>query len=104
MDRDMVNCLHYIYQLGRITSPQLSQSVVFWCLDDTCRPLGSRNILCEEAGSRSLTVAPGVYDLLDMVENQLRTMPRPDYAFGLPNQCADSAPRHAKAGVPGDLV
>lgn len=84
----MVNCLHYIYQWGRITSAQLDQSgasrKVFWCLDDTRQPLGSRNILCEDAGSRSLTVAPGVYDLLDMVENQLRTMPRPDYTFGYP--------------------
>ena len=88
MDRDMVNCLHYIYQWGEITSAQLDDSdpnrKLFWCLHDTRQPLGSRNILCEDPASRSLTVAPGVYDLLDMVENQLRTMPRPDYAFGYP--------------------
>jgi hypothetical protein len=88
MDRDMVNCLHYIYQWGEITVAQLGENnprrKLFWCLGDTRQPLGSRNILCEDLNSHSLTVAPGVYDLLDMVENQLRTIPRPDYAFGYP--------------------
>lgn len=88
MDRDMVNCLHYIYQWDEITEAQLDESDpsrrLFWCLGDTRRPLGSRKILCEDPGSHTLTLAPGVYDLLDMVENQLRTMPRPDYAFGYP--------------------
>jgi len=88
MDRDMVNCLHYIYQWGEITVAQLDENNprrrLFWCLGDTRQPLGSRNILCEDPDSHPLTVAPGVYDLLDMVENQLRTMPRPDYAFGYP--------------------
>jgi len=88
MDRDMVNCLHYIYQWGEITDAQLDQndprSRLFWCLDDTRRPLDSRDILDEDPSSHSLVLAPGVYNLLDMVENQLRTMPRPDYAFGYP--------------------
>jgi len=36
MDRDMVNCLHYIYQWGEITGAQLDQNDplrrLFWCL------------------------------------------------------------------------
>lgn len=88
MDRDMVNCLHYLYQWGQINLEQLNESSPrkkpFWCDADTQHPLRGRGIVIEEMGTGSLKLAPGVYDLIDMIENQLRSMPRPDFAFGYP--------------------
>lgn len=88
MDRDMVNCVHYIYQWGKITKVQLNDGKLFWCTPDTQGPLTSSKILCLESQSDSLTLSPGVCELVDEVENQLRTMPRPDYAFGYPISAA----------------
>lgn len=88
MDRDMVNCLHYLYQWGQIIQKQLNESdprkKLFWCPPDTGHPLQSRDVVYEENRTGYLKLAPGVYDLIDMIENQLRSMPSPDYAFGYP--------------------
>ena len=84
MDRDMVNCLHYLYQWGEIRPDQLDGAPpVFWCDHDTRNPLEGREVVRAEP-NRRLTLPSGVNQLLDMVESQLRTMPRPDFAFGYP--------------------
>ena len=91
MDRDMVNCLHYIYQWGSIAADELNEKIgprLFWCLNDTRQPLESRQILCQDPNSGALSLPPAVYDLVDTIENQLRTMPRPDFAFGYPISAA----------------
>jgi hypothetical protein len=92
MDRDMVNCLHYLYQWGQITASQLHETdprkTPFWCQPDTEHPLKGRDIVFEDGQTGSLKLAAGVYDLIDMIEDQLRSMPRPDYAFGYPISAA----------------
>lgn len=88
MDRDMVNCLHYLYQSGSITAARLNKvdpkKKLFWCDPDTRYPLSSSKIVFEDIQTRSLKPADGVLELLVMIEQQLRSMPRPDYAFGYP--------------------
>jgi hypothetical protein len=92
MDRDMVNCLHYLYQWQHITGAQLDEpdkeKRLFWCRGDTNRPLLNRKIVREDVASGELTLDPGVYDLIDMIEAQLRSMPKPDFAFGYPFSAA----------------
>lgn len=44
MDRDMVNCLHYLYQWGQITPDQFKDEP-FWCPHDTRNPLEGRGIV-----------------------------------------------------------
>jgi nucleoside 2-deoxyribosyltransferase len=83
MDRDMVNCLHYIYQWGQIT-PQLFGAQLFWCPYDTRNPLEGRRVVMGDGYTESLVFSPGVYDLVDMIEGQLRTLPTPNFAFGYP--------------------
>ena len=91
MDRDMVNCLHYLYQWRQLTRAQLEErdpkKRLFWCPGDTGEPLGNRKILLGDWGG-PFTLNPGVYDLIDMIEDQLRSMPKPDYAFGYPFSAA----------------
>lgn len=91
MDRDMVNCLHYLYQWGQLSPAQLDEvdprKKPFWCDPDTRYPLQGRKIVFEDPQGL-LKLAPGVYELLDMIESQLRSMPKPDYAFGYPLSAA----------------
>jgi hypothetical protein len=61
---------------------------LFWCDPDTRHPLEGRKILFEDLQTGLLKLAPGVYDLIDMLESQLRSMPKPDYAFGYPISAA----------------
>jgi hypothetical protein len=95
----MVNCLHYLYQWSGITidgcgfDPNGTQ--LFWCLGDTGQPLISFQIVQSAAladGRMRYTLSPGVCELIDSIENQLRTMPRPDYAFGYPISAAIRKP------------
>lgn len=94
MDRDMVNCLHYLYQWGRIDDAQLNspnlQGKPFWCDPDTRYPLRDRNIVIEQ--NAGVELARGVFNLIDMVENQLKSMPKPDFAFGYPISAAIRLP------------
>jgi hypothetical protein len=87
MDRDMVNCRHYLYQRGALSRNQLDdQSPArkpFWCGHDTRQPLSGRQIVTETP-SGGLELPPAAYQLLDMIEGQLRTMPTPAYALGYP--------------------
>jgi len=103
MDRDMVNCLHYLYHWGQITLEQLKENEPdprkkpFWCGPDTRHPLEGHIIRVEE-GTGSWKLSSGVYDLIEMVEDQLRSMPKPDYAFGYPIRASirtEGAPRPA---------
>ncbi len=57
---------------------------LFWCDPDTRHPLEGRKIVVEDPQTGVLTLSPGVYDLIDMLESQLRSMPKPDLAFGFP--------------------
>jgi hypothetical protein len=95
MDRDMVNCLHYLYQWGQLSPMQLNAGDVlrqlFWCDPDTRHPLQGRKIVVEDP-TGVLTLSPGVYELIDMLESQLRSMPKPDLAFGFPISAAIRAP------------
>ena len=88
MDRDMVNCLHYLYQWGQLSPSQLNewdpQKKLFWSDPDTRHPLQGRHIIAEDPLTSVVKLAPGVYDLIDMIESQMRSMPKPDYAFGYP--------------------
>jgi hypothetical protein len=91
----MVNCLHYLYQWGQITTEQLQaidQNKLFWCGADTSHPLQSREIISKDVQTGSFKLAEGVFDLIDMIEGQLRSMPKPDYAFGYPISAAIRAP------------
>ncbi len=92
MDRDMVNCLHYLYQWGQLSPTQLNEGDpkkrLFWCDPDTRHPLQGRKIVLEDPQTGFLKLAPGVYDLIDMLESQLRSMPKPDYALGYPISAA----------------
>jgi hypothetical protein len=96
MDRDMVNCLHYLYQWKKITRAQLDEpdliKRIFWCSGDTNQPLTNREIVREDSATGELTLDPGVYDLIDMIEDQLRAMPKPDYAFAYPFSAAIRPP------------
>ena len=92
MDRDMVNCLHYLYQLGELTPTQLNENDprkrLFWCVPDTGHPLQGREIVITDPQTGFWKLAPGIFDLIDMLESQLRSMPKPDYALGYPISAA----------------
>ena len=45
-------------------------------------------IVRENGTTGELRLDPGVYDLIDMIGDQLRSMPKPDYAFGYPFSAA----------------
>lgn len=83
----MVNCLHYLYQWGEIKPEELYSNDklkrLFWCEPDTGYPLRNRGII-EEDNEGNIKPSMGVYNLIDMVEGQLKSMPNPDYAFGYP--------------------
>jgi hypothetical protein len=92
MDRDMVNCLHYIYQWTQISAQRMADEQrlpngdprrIFWCPGDTRNPLENSSII--STGADGAIELPGaVYDLLDRVDNQMRSMPQPDFVFGFP--------------------
>lgn len=100
MDRDMVNCMHRLYQDGKLTEEQLDKSRasqdpkdrLFWCVGDTRHPLHSQQIVFEDAQAKALRFSPGVYELIDAIENQLGSMPKPDYVFGYPFRLQVRAP------------
>jgi hypothetical protein len=89
MDRDQVNCLHYLYQgdpSKRLTPEVLfgldSKPSLVWCSSDTVAPLTNSGILQEDGGAVSLP--DWCLSFIDQVEDQLRRLPQPDYAFGYP--------------------
>ena len=88
----MVNCIHFLYQRGVLTKEQMygrqGDNRLFWCSADTGHPLQSTTIVVTDARDGSLSLSPAVYNLVDMVESQLRSMPKPDYAFGYPISAA----------------
>ena len=88
MDRDQVNCIHHLYQGD--PAPRITRAVLYgqtgvpglvWCNSDKVEPLLG-GILQED--SEGLGLLPGCFNFLDRVEDQLRQLPRPDYAFGYP--------------------
>ena len=96
MDRDMVNCLHYLYQRGSIPFTELKETVqerrLFWCPFDTKHPLRNSAIVVEDKEAGCLKLDTGVYDLIDQIEGQLRSMPKFDYTFGYPISAAIRMP------------
>ena len=85
MDRDQVNCIHYLYQgdpAQRLNEKQLfggpGRPPLVWCGVDTVAPLVNNGILQDKRGA----VTMPTWCLT--VENQLRTVPQPDFVFGYP--------------------
>jgi hypothetical protein len=93
MDRDQVNCLHYLYQ-GRIPGhrgpipgipvdwPSELRQLLFWCPYDTLSPLTNDKLVEEHQGA--LVLPPWCLSFVDEVEKQLRNMPNPNFVFGYP--------------------
>jgi hypothetical protein len=97
MDRDQVNCIHYLYQgvpAGCLTDDMLEgrngQPPLVWCGVDTLKPLEIRGVLQREPAGLSLPM--WCVSFIDQVEAQLRNMPKPDYAFGYPFSAAIRKP------------
>jgi len=92
MDRDMVNCLHYLYQWGDIPLSKLehegTRSMLFWCGPDTRYPLRGMEVVVEDTQAQVLRVPPGILNLIDSIESQLRSLPNPDFVFGYPFSAA----------------
>lgn len=92
MDRDMVNCFHYLYQWGDIPLSKLehedTRSMLFWCGPDTRYPLRGMEVVVEDTQSQVLRFAPGILNLIDSIESQLRSLPNPDFVFGYPISAA----------------
>jgi hypothetical protein len=88
MDRDMVNCLHYLFHNPTLTRAEATKSdgkdPKFWCAWDTSSPLIQGGILAETLPSQDVGFAPGILTLINMIEEQLKSMPKPNYAFGYP--------------------
>lgn len=87
MDRDMVNCLHYLYHRGSIPLNELHDHVrsdrLLWCGPDTTQPLLGK-ILVQDVRTSNVGMAAGALELIKQVEDQLLTLPGPTYAFGYP--------------------
>ncbi len=88
MDRDMVNCLHYLYQWHQLNEEQVfetdPQKKLFWCEGDTVYPLMNKSFISHSSEKNQYSLLPAVYDLVDTIEDQLRTLPKPDFSFGYP--------------------
>jgi hypothetical protein len=87
MDRDQVNCLHYLYQgyphrAIPVDLPMDLRQLLFWCPYDTLGPLTNGSLVVEHGGA--LVLPPWCLSFIDDVENQLRNMPNPNFAFGYP--------------------
>ena len=97
MDRDQVNCLHYLFQSDPIDKlapdwwdrdrEKAPEDRLFWCPKDTTDPLFNRNILQRDEEGY-LQLPAHCRDLLDAVEQQLEVFPRPNYVFGYPLKAA----------------
>jgi hypothetical protein len=97
MDRDQVNCIHYLYQGDpgrRLSQQQLFGSdghvPLVWCGADTVAPLVNNGILQDKRGA--VTMPDWCLTFIDQVENQLRSLPQPDYVFGYPFSAAIRKP------------
>ena len=88
MDRDMVNCLHYLYQRGQLSAggvePDRSRETTLLVRPRHAAPARGPEDRCRGSANRRLKLSPESYDLIDMLESQLRSMPKPDLAFGFP--------------------
>ena len=100
MDRDQVNCIHHLYQGD--PADRIARAVLYgqtggpklvWCNSDTVEPLLG-GILQE--GAEGLELLPGCFNFLDRVEDQLRQLPKPDYAFGYPFSARIRKPGEAR--------
>jgi Nucleoside 2-deoxyribosyltransferase len=102
MDRDQVNCLHYLYQGSlsqglnqRLSLSQLFNADLVWCSGDTSTMLLRSGLLQVENDAVSLPDWGVVF--IHEVEAQLRSgPPRPDYAFGYPFSAAIRKPGEAR--------
>src|SRR5258708_34754104 len=89
MDRDQVNCIHYLYQGD--PSTRLTDEMLFgqggnprlvWCGYDTVGPLENCGVLNRHGNET--TLPSWCLHFIDQVESQLRQLPKPDYTFGYP--------------------
>jgi hypothetical protein len=100
MDRDQVNCIHYLYQgdpARRLPDAMLFSGAVnpplIWCDFDTVGPLEYSGVLHRDGDG--VTLPLWCLQFIDQVEGQLRQLPNPNYAFGYPFSA-----RIRKAGEP----
>lgn len=89
MDRDQVNCIHYLYQgdpARRLTDVMLfhrgNTPGLVWCDYDTVAPLANSGVVHQDGDG--VTLPAWCTQFIDQVEDQLRQLPKPDYAFGYP--------------------
>jgi nucleoside 2-deoxyribosyltransferase len=86
MDRDQVNCLHYLYQgdpSQALTGQMLHGTPpLVWCGPDTVVPPVNSQILQKSSGA--LTAPDWCLTFIDQVEKQLRSLPQADFVFGYP--------------------
>ena len=94
MDRDQVNCLHYLYQgdpAHALTGQMLHGAPpLVWCGPDTVVPLVNSQILRQSGDA--LTAPDWCLSFIDQIENQLRSLPQPDFVFGYPFSAAIRKP------------
>jgi len=69
---------------------ETGQDKLVWCNYDTVGPLTTNGVLLDNSGV--LTLPPWCVTFIDQVENQLRSLPHPDYVFGYPFSAAIRKP------------
>jgi hypothetical protein len=88
MDRDMVNCLHYLYQGQPVTNDSLNHTGrndrLFWCGPDTLHPLKNLKLVDTGYGTAPWQLGPGIFSFIKEVEMQLDCLPTSSYTFGYP--------------------
>ena len=75
MDRDVVNALHALYQYGEIDAASLLSRL--WCGPDSEPDLEG---LAEKRGTE-LRLDPTLIKFIKATENQMASLPRPDFVF-----------------------
>lgn len=78
MDRDVVNALHALYQYGETNANDLLSRL--WCGPDSEPDL---NDLAEKRRDK-LRLDPYLIKFIKATENQMASLPRPDFVFGYP--------------------
>jgi hypothetical protein len=90
MDRDIVNALHYLYQMGEVDWPILAERL--WCGPDSGPTV---NMYVKADGSR-VRLTDEMMRFLKAIEDQLANLPKPDFAFSFPFSQAIREPGHPR--------
>jgi hypothetical protein len=84
----MVNCLHYLFQWIELKEEQLKEPYekrrFFWAGPDTRYSLELEDMLLDDPQTSTIKLQPGIFNLIKDVEDQLQSMPKPNYVFGYP--------------------